>query len=413
MEKIYNAYLEGAEREIAIEEAMEDNQFSKLDTMFEMVCLNYNQSVRDAEIKVFAESGTYDDLAYLIEAADEEAAGQQKNILQRIIDAIGKILSGIVNAITGIFKKAEPEKEYDVPKDTVEKHGLVKKAVTQLQTGVSKIKSGDFTGAFDLLKVIAPIAAVGTAVVAGAHVASVKMKGTEIDKMINEEKSFQQIVQDALNAVKEKISNIKDTNISAAAKGVLDKLKNLANTIKGIIANIGSTIKGGVDKIVDKVKGGVDDSLNNITTAQKQIDDNNSGKNTEQKDRIFNSGKMKFIVHPDGNVDATDKTGKAVKVVEANLPKKVQDVINSIKGSTTNESINIDDIQHMLGEEYTVELASDMDAIVITSSEVVTELSTSESIFGYDMELEEAFQESDAFDEELDDLNKKFEDLGL
>ena len=58
---VYNGYLTGIERDMAIEEAQMENAISRLDTMWEMVNLEYEQNIRDAELKVFSESGTYDD----------------------------------------------------------------------------------------------------------------------------------------------------------------------------------------------------------------------------------------------------------------------------------------------------------------------------------------------------------------
>ena len=75
---IYNGYLTGFERELAIEDAEIDNTFSRFDTMWEMVNLEYEQNIRDAELKVFKENGTYDDLLYLYQEA-ENAAAEKKH----------------------------------------------------------------------------------------------------------------------------------------------------------------------------------------------------------------------------------------------------------------------------------------------------------------------------------------------
>ena len=79
---IFNEYLTGIDRELAIEESAFDTEFSKLQTMYEMCNLQLAQMHKDAELKVLTESGTYDDLTYLLQEADAEVAGQRKNILQ-------------------------------------------------------------------------------------------------------------------------------------------------------------------------------------------------------------------------------------------------------------------------------------------------------------------------------------------
>ena len=92
---IYKDYLVGDERQEAIEEAAIFNEIDNLFDAFEMTSIRLNQMYRNAEMKVFSESGTYDDLTYLIQEADGEVAEQRDGILQKIINGIKSILSKI------------------------------------------------------------------------------------------------------------------------------------------------------------------------------------------------------------------------------------------------------------------------------------------------------------------------------
>ncbi|MBQ5524446.1 MAG: hypothetical protein IIT93_02880, partial [Paludibacteraceae bacterium] len=58
--------LTGFEREIAIESAKMDISMQKLDALYEAVDANLQANYKEAELKVYTESGTYDDLAMLV-----------------------------------------------------------------------------------------------------------------------------------------------------------------------------------------------------------------------------------------------------------------------------------------------------------------------------------------------------------
>lgn len=58
MENIYNSYLSGKEREEAIEESSIELLFNKLDMMYEMADMEYQNDIQSAEFKVLKESGS-------------------------------------------------------------------------------------------------------------------------------------------------------------------------------------------------------------------------------------------------------------------------------------------------------------------------------------------------------------------
>jgi hypothetical protein len=102
---IYNAYLEGADREAAILDMELNNQYDKLSMLFEMSLMELDQVKRDIELKVFKESGTYDDLEYLISEAEAQVAQDQTNIISQILqwfaNAIQTLFTNIKNFFTG------------------------------------------------------------------------------------------------------------------------------------------------------------------------------------------------------------------------------------------------------------------------------------------------------------------------
>ena len=113
MNDIYEGYLSPKERKEAIADAKLDNLFERCNMMYEMVQLQYEQNVREAELKVLTEGGTYDDLAFLIEEAGEEAADKKKGLISTLIDGIISLFKQIGESIRKLFVKDGVEVEAD------------------------------------------------------------------------------------------------------------------------------------------------------------------------------------------------------------------------------------------------------------------------------------------------------------
>ena len=113
MTDIYEGYLSPKERKEAIADAKLDNLFERCYMMYEMVQLRYDQNVREAELKVLNEGGTYDDLAYLIEEAGEEANDKRKGLIGTLIDGIVSLFKQLGEAVRKLFVKDGVEVEAD------------------------------------------------------------------------------------------------------------------------------------------------------------------------------------------------------------------------------------------------------------------------------------------------------------
>ena len=116
MSDIFKSYLSEEERAIAIEESTYEIQMAKLNAMDEMIDKNLVLNMLEAEAKVLTESGTYDDLDYLYEEANKEAAEKKEGIISKIIGVVKQIWQAITNTITNFFSKnkdAEGEAEVD------------------------------------------------------------------------------------------------------------------------------------------------------------------------------------------------------------------------------------------------------------------------------------------------------------
>lgn len=97
--------LTGFEREFAIESAKTDIAFQKLDALYEAVDATLKANYMEAELKVYAENGTYDDLATLYTEAESEASEKKGSIIGSMLKALGAFFDKLKKAIMSIFKK--------------------------------------------------------------------------------------------------------------------------------------------------------------------------------------------------------------------------------------------------------------------------------------------------------------------
>lgn len=390
---IFNEYLTGYDRELAIEESAFDVEFSRLQTMYEMTNLQLTQMQKDAELKVLTESGTYDDLTYLITEAEAEVAEQKKGILARIIDLISKIFSAIGSKLNSLVNKGNENAIVEAPADAVEKGNALVNAINDIKTGCAQIKSGDWSGALKILNG-AKAPAIAAAGCFAANVGIKKYKKGELDNLIAKIKQAFDAVQSFFNGIKDKFLG-------------LFKSENADNENQGfsIIKEIGSHI----NTFVAKLKKCIDDSISKLTgkdnNAQDQAPEGNNAQNQAPTVRLStNHNGAPYRLWTDGR---WEKRGKDKKWIEIPTPPKA---LVDIANSQLKQESSIEEIQAIVGADVIVEKTEDGFNLIDNSSEMME--STASSIFGYNLENEEVLQESaDAFDQELEELSELFKGL--
>lgn len=72
-------------------------------TFVESVCADLDINIQKSELKVMTESGTDDDLAYLVEAATEGAIAKIKKTVQVIIEAFTKFISDLKDKVVRVI----------------------------------------------------------------------------------------------------------------------------------------------------------------------------------------------------------------------------------------------------------------------------------------------------------------------
>jgi len=237
-DRIYNEYMSLDERLMTAESLSEDYDVDRYMLMIEMVDRHLDINLRKAELKVFVEGGTYEDLEYLYEEAEQEAAAQKKGIVQSIVSAVTGAFQAIINGIRKFFKLGKN------PEEMVEVDEQAWQASHKLGMEWDKV-SGQLDGDPNdenhwkdaVPKILAgALAAIG--IVAGGKYVGKKIKVRAADQ----EKQGTKISQICQKIVD--ISNkFTDSKVFSFVKTPFEKLKN---GIKSILSKIG--INFGKDK---------------------------------------------------------------------------------------------------------------------------------------------------------------------
>lgn len=372
------------ERDIALEDARFENNFNKLDTLFEMTELQLNQMYRDADLKVFEESGTYDDLEYLYQEAEQEVSAQREGILHKIINAIGSFLRSVAEKIKSIFhiNKGKGDEPVEVDAKAVEKANMIEKAVNSLQTGFAKIRSGNISGGLDILKVIA----IPAVIIGGGAVGVTKMKRKDVEKVADKLDNSNKKMTNIFSSIKSFFSRNKNTEEQSDANKSLGIFRRIAKTVSDSCSNIINSLKNG-----SRRNGGNDDD-------QESLDGSNTIQNGIRK---RTSNNLEYIINPDSGDILVNIGGNWVEP-QGQIPKSVLRISERVKkGTYTYNTASA--IDEPIDGDFVIEWADD-GFIHVTGLYEVAE-SEIDSIFGIDLSNEELFEEEyDDFDEELENL---------
>ena len=279
MSDIFKSYLSEEERAIAIEESAYEIQMAKLNTMYEMVDKNLELNMLEAEAKVLTESGTYDDLDYLYEEANKEAAEKKEGIISKIIGVVKQIWQAITNTITNFFSKnkvGEGEAEVD---ENDEKRvnalngvwGKIKLVLNFVRNNGAKIAMG--------------VAAIGTLILGGLELFG--KKGKKVKRPSS-------VVKGWIQSIKSKAGEVNSALKSAIAgdedhKKALEILSTVGEKLKDWVTSLTSAL-GSVmvlNKVISPKEGKENDNADNID--KKEGKENANADNGEVNDQSGNN----------------------------------------------------------------------------------------------------------------------------
>ena len=238
--------LTGFEREFAIESAKTDIAFQKLDALYEAVDATLKANYMEAELKVYAENGTYDDLATLYTEAESEASEKKGSIIGAILKALGTFFDKLRKAIMSIFKKkteaaTNENDELEVDEKSYKDLQESKSIGTKILNFFKGLKNATAAGFKDIInfiknhKLLSGFIATGT-LATGAYAtrfAQVRIKRHQAEQL-------QKDIDDMLDGIDERVSSAEFTpsTFSYGLKAAAD-------------ATAGAESKGG--KIINKV----------------------------------------------------------------------------------------------------------------------------------------------------------------
>jgi len=305
------------ERSVMIENSKINNEYDKLQTMYEMTCLQLSQIEKEIEHKVFSESGTYDDFSFLLQEATEEVVEKKKGIIQRILDAIKRFFDKLAGKSNDI-KSANigPDEMINVPHDLEEKSTIITKAMAKMQNGIAKLQNGDFTGALDIISVAATPVALVTITGGVAMKQIQKRKGDEISANMDKAKNF---FTGAVDKIKGFIPGLKDTKQA-------DDANACTNIIQKMLSAIGS--------VYDGIKMGI----SNVFNGKKSENDGQKEQEARQSahnnilEKPDNTGGKYQIDRTTGVIKHLDKDGKELPVDKNNIPRDIVKAAQHVKG---------------------------------------------------------------------------------
>jgi hypothetical protein len=294
MEDIYNSYLSGKEREEAIEESSIELLFNKLDMMYEMADMEYQNDIQSAEFKVLKESGTYDDLQYLVEVATDENTEKKKGIIKTLIEAIANIFKKIADAMHKFVIKGNDEEEADVPDDFIKKHNAIMDFWNKWRNAIPNIVKGEKQNGDGIIAAIESVLALGTAGVGTAAV----MRKIKLSKM-KEYKNNEAIVnegmsrvvnttQNALAILDNSTPNNQDNGNGKSKNGILDFIKKILGKLKDFANFVKNTFNQLVNIIKTKFKSTKSDKAEN-NEPDNTSENNNSTNNSESNETKTNN----------------------------------------------------------------------------------------------------------------------------
>lgn len=241
-------YLTGDDRKYAVEMAKLDAEYGNLQRLYEMTDLQLETNRANAEVKVFEESGTYDDLEFLYREAEAAVQEDKRNVLQRIFDWFKNFFKNIGAAIRNSFNGVDPNAEVQVQQSDLQGNptqaqGMLGKIIS----AINPIKDEDGVKRLDITTLCSDIVGVAVGTAAAAKVYT-KIKTGELKKKIDEKLKF-----------------ITGTN------GIIETCKNKLNELANVpfIGTLTEKIKSGLDTVKNTLIDPVNKQIQNLTNALK------------------------------------------------------------------------------------------------------------------------------------------------
>lgn len=256
-------YANDVDRDFMAMEMAVDIELDKVGMAMEMADRKYELAVKQSDLKVLTESGTYEDISTLYEVAAEENKEKKEGILSKAVNAIISFIQGIINKIKSLFgaKQQKAIKESNV--ETVSLPGNPEEHIKGLKGKLNELatflKPGFHATDADGNKVVSlrktivtglEAIGAGTAIAFGVKKLMRVFKGyTDVENQSNElmvqaQNQLSIVVDDTQRKVfNDAINGVKDVAASAKS-GWQTVFKKAASVITGFGGAVAGTVKG-------------------------------------------------------------------------------------------------------------------------------------------------------------------------
>lgn len=271
MSAIYESQLTGDEREFMADIASINLEIAKYSTMLEMVDMKLETELNEAEVKVFKESGNYDDLEYLYEEANNEAEQKKTGIVSSIVTAVKNLFKRISNFIKTKILKMPVSGEVELDQSDIDNANNIKSAFNGVSDGLNKIKDGAtehpwITGG--AIVAGSALAALAAFKIKDASGKKVKKSAEEAKKMVEDiDATVAQPVEAAMGKF-EKYTNSNNVIVSTVAKAISgfgSQVSKFTSSVSGKLKTAGVAVKDGAEKAAETVKEKINEAVNGKT----------------------------------------------------------------------------------------------------------------------------------------------------
>ena len=257
--ELFYSYIDDSDKELMAIEAAADIEINKSLLALEYADRLYDIKLMQADLKVLNESGTFEDLDMLYEAAGKENADRKEGIVKTIWNKILKFLGDMRDAIGRLISKNKMNELKNAEGNTsVKDPNKVLSAVKNAVSSVGKFLKPGVTVTNDDGEKVVSITKTLVTTIEGIGVTAFAIK--TIPGLFLKAQSFGGDLMKKVQAIKDNPPMGDGINslvqfFKTCADKVFEVAKSIVSSIKGAAKNAASTVSSAVDAAKAKVTG--------------------------------------------------------------------------------------------------------------------------------------------------------------
>lgn len=257
--ELFYSYIDDSDKELMAIEAAADIEINKSLLALEYADRLYDIKLMQADLKVLNESGTFEDLDMLYEAAGKENADRKEGIVKTIWNKILKFLGDMRDAIGRLISKNKMNELKNAEGNTsVKDPNKILSAVKNAVSSVGKFLKPGVTVTNDDGEKVVSITKTLVTTIEGIGVTAIAIK--TIPGLFLKAQSFGGDLMKKVQAIKDNPPMGDGINslvqfFKTCADKVFEVAKSIVSSIKGAAKNAASTVSSAVDAAKAKVTG--------------------------------------------------------------------------------------------------------------------------------------------------------------